>query len=267
MSFNTRDDSKIKELMKMYHYYTSITNNAFAKVLDDFMHSLHHEKRFFNENHPIFDHIKKLFDNHTIILSPNELLFRARKFESVEETKSYKENDFYGFNKKDSFVPPKEKTQENRANSKGIPCLYAAKNEETAIAEIRPLIGKDISVATIRPLRDLKLFDLFINPDLPHTEVFNQSPSDIWFGIAFLFSIPYDNILENKYLVTQCISEFIRISGFDGIQYSSSLCEGGKNIALFNCKNEDDGKYDICEPVESKVRTIQGIIHNLGFFN
>ena len=261
------NDPKIIELMKINNCYNYITDNDFAKVLDEFKHKLHCENRFFNENHSIFDHIKKLFDDHTITLAQNELLFRARRIELININESDMENDFFGFGKKDSFVPPAKKVPENRANSKGIPCLYTAKEKKTAIAEVRPFIGNDISVAAIQPLRDLKLFDLFINLNLPYGEFLKQSPSDIWVNIALPFSIPYEYTSENEYLLTQCISEFIQLSGFDGIQYSSSLSEGGKNIALFNCRNEDDGgKYDICEPIYSHCCTVKRIEYNFEFF-
>ena len=262
------NDPKIIELKKTYDYYNDITNNVFAKILDEFDHKLHYENRFFNENHPVFDHIKKLFDDHTITLTQNELLFRARIIKPKDVIEPDMESDFFGFSKKDSFVPPVKKIPGNRVNSKGIPCLYTAKEEKTAIAEVRPFIGNDISVAAIQPSRDLRIFDLFINLDLPYGDFFKQSPFDIWINIALLFSIPYEKSSENKYLLTQCISEFIQLSGFDGIQYSSSLSEGGKNIALFYCRNEDDGgKYDICEPIYSHRCIVNRIEYNFEFFN
>jgi len=264
-------DQQMMELKKTYDFYNFITNNDMTRLLDELKTKLHFKNRFFNDNHPVFAHIKKLFDDHKIVLAPNELLFRARKIKPEDERKSSPadtERNFYGFNKKDSFVPQLKKMKENRANAKGIPCLYTAREQETAIAEVRPFAGNKISVAKIQLLHDLKIFDLFIEPNLSHDEVLKQSPSDLWFGIAFLFSIPYEDTSENEYLLTQCISEYIQLSGFDGIQYSSSLNEGGKNIVLFNCKNEDDGgKYNICEPICSNICTVKNIEHNFEFYN
>jgi len=256
--------SKIIELKKINDFNNYITDNDESKILENFKYILQYENRFFNENHPVFVCVKNLFDKHTIILSQNEILFRARKIEADDEEKvnkeEYFEEYFYGYNKKDSFVPQAKKIPANRANAMGIPCLYAAREEKTAIAEIRPFLGQDISVAIIRPLRDLKIFDLFIDPNLSYNEIEKKSSSSLWFGIAILFSFPYEKSTEKEYLLTQCISEYIKISGFDGIQYSSSLNEGGKNIALFNCKNEDDGgKYDICEPISSNCCTLNRI--------
>jgi hypothetical protein len=163
-------------------------------------------------------------------------------------------------NKKDSFVPPKEHIKASLANAMGIPCLYTAKDQKTAIAEVRPFLGNEISVATIQPIRELKIFDLFI--DHNYNEIAN-----IWFGLGLAFSIPYENTSKNEYLLTQCVSEYLKKSGFDGIQYSSSHNEGGKNIALFNCKHEyDGGKYDICEPTVSNCCIVKRIKHECEYF-
>ena len=43
------------------------------------------------------------------------------------------------------MVPLPEKAIEGRANPKGIPYLYLATHRETALAEVRPWIGSDVS--------------------------------------------------------------------------------------------------------------------------
>jgi hypothetical protein len=52
---------------------------------------------------------------------------------------------------------------------------------------------------------------------------------------------------ELDYLPSQYLCEFIKSIGFDGVEYRSSLYEGGFNIALF-----DDNKVNCI-----KVKTIQ----------
>jgi len=266
------NDPKIIELMKMYSFYNDIIDNDKSKILEEFNKKLHHENRFFNDNHPLFTHIKNKFEYHTITLNQDEWLFRARKVEDNDydnfTKEGYFEEDFYGYNKKDSFTPPMKKISANRANSDGIPCLYTAKDVKTAIAEVRPFLGDTISVANILPVHDLKLFDLSFDVNIHDINIANIPPSDIWFlGIVFAFSIPYEKTSKNEYLLTQCISEYIRLSGFDGIQYSSSLNNNGINIALFNCKNEDDGgKYDICEPISSHCCTVKSIDYCFEFY-
>jgi hypothetical protein len=227
-----------------------------------FINNLHFRNRFFNDKEHTFYHIKELFDNSRIILNQGELLYRARKIKLNEHEKLGIEKDFNGFCKKDSFVPLVNDTVANRANSAGIPCLYAAKEVDTAVAEMRPYKLSNLSIATIKIKKDIKLFDLYYDLNTEYLEP--DSKPKLWFYIANRFSIPYEDTSKNEYLLTQCISEFLRLEEFDGIQYASSLNHGGKNIAIFNCKNEDDyGNYDICEPISSQVRTIESITYKL----
>jgi len=107
---------------------------------------------------------------------------------------------------------------------------------------------------------------LFPNPHQQYVDIIKPPHSEFWFNIVIEFSITYENTSRNQYLLTQCVSEFIRHEGFDGIQYSSSLHEGGKNIAIFNCKHEDDGgKYDICEPINSDIRFIISVDYKIKY--
>src|ERR1035437_7395587 len=46
---------------------------------------------------------------------------------------------------------------EGRVNPRGIPCLYAANNKETAVAEVRPWLGALVYVAQLSPTRTLRL--------------------------------------------------------------------------------------------------------------
>jgi len=231
-------------------------------AFEDFTTTLYKKTRFFNQNHKIFSHIKALFEGCSITLTPNDFLFRARKIEPEDFDILDKEDNFLGFAKKDSFVPKRKDMRSNRANSSGIPCLYAARDEKTAISEIRPFLCNEISIATIRPVRNLKLFDLYFSLEQHYNEIIKPPHSDFWFNIALKYSVPYENSMRNEYLLTQCISEYVQLEGFDGIQYASSLNEGGKNIVIFNCKHEEEGrKYEICEPICSTIRYIKRIEH------
>ena len=226
-----------------------------------FNYNLHFRNHFFNDNDHVFYFIKELFDNFTITLNQTDLLFRARRIKYNENQNMDVDNDFYGLSKKESFIPLVSDTVAGRANTVGIPCLYTAKEIETAIAEMRPYKWSKISIATIKLKRDIKLFDLFFDPSLHYSEIIGKYPnSKFWFNIASKFSIPYEDTSKNEYLITQCISEYLRLEGFDGIQYASSLNSGGKNIAVFNCRHEDDGgDYEICEPISSRIYTVEKI--------
>lgn len=229
----------------------------------EFINILHYHTRFFLNDHPIFEHIKTLFDGCTITFTTHDTLYRARKYDLNDNKKIQIQEYFLGFDKNESFVPPIKKTQANRANSTGVPCLYTALEIKTAIAEIRPFLGNTISVAEIKSKRNLKLFDFYINPsNYNYIKKVKPPYSDIWLKLAISFSKPYEKTSNDEYLLTQCISEFLRLSGFDGIQYSSSLNEGGNNIAIFNCRSVcDGGNYEICEPVCSHTYIVNQIDH------
>ena len=155
--------------------------------------------------------------------------------------------------------PFTDKASEGRINSKGIPCLYLATDEKTAISEVRPWVGSHVTVAQFETLRELKVIDCScgeINPmdvsvaDLdklwkltPPTP--EEAIKTIWRWIDKEFSEPVEH--DDKiadYVPTQIIAELFKTNGFDGIQYKS-LFNNGKNLALYDidsAKQIDDGK-------------------------
>ena len=66
---------------------------------------------------------------------------------------------FWGYNAKDSGAPPRGSATAGRANSSGISYLYICDSPETAVMEVRPRIGQEVSVATIEIKEPIKLFD------------------------------------------------------------------------------------------------------------
>lgn len=155
--------------------------------------------------------------------------------------------------------PLADKAHEGRVNPKGIPCLYLATDEKTAVSEVRPWVGSYVTVAQFETLKDLKVIDCShgkINPmnvtvaDLDKLWKFRQlTPEEaikcIWRWIDKGFSEPVDcNDNTADYVPTQIIAELFKTNGFDGIQYKS-LFNNGKNLALFDinaAKQIDDGK-------------------------
>ena len=59
----------------------------------------------------------------------------------------------------DRMKPLLEKASDGRANTRGIPCLYLATDQDTAILEVRPLIGSFVSVAQFTVVNELRLID------------------------------------------------------------------------------------------------------------
>jgi hypothetical protein len=69
-----------------------------------------------------------------------------------------------------------------------------------------------------------------------------------------MFSRPYNGDVS-KYLPTQYISEEIKLMGFDGLRFRSSLYKDGINVVLFN--------PDDCKAMSSDLIDVKGIDLNL----
>lgn len=139
----------------------------------------------------------------------------------------------------DRMKPLSHVAHEGRVNPKGIPCLYAASNKETAMAEVRPWIGSHVSVSQLRTMRELTLIDFSQGHDSRFNFFFEEpSPTvreqHIWEQVDRAFSTPVtSDPLTAEYIPTQVISEFFKKKGFDGVVYKSQL-GSGFNLALFD---------------------------------
>jgi RES domain len=135
--------------------------------------------------------------------------------------------------------PLRTTANEGRVNPRGIPCLYGANTRETAVAEVRPWVGALVSLAQLRPARDLRLVNCGGDPEIEHEIWFEQpSPEErekiVWRAIGRAFSNPASpdpGIAE--YAPTQILAEHFKNSGYDGILFRSSLGPG-LNVALFD---------------------------------
>jgi hypothetical protein len=139
--------------------------------------------------------------------------------------------------------PLRHRAAEGRANPKGLPYLYAATDEETAIAEVRPWVGASVSVAQLRVVRPLTVVNC-MSDEIPW-RLYIDEPSaaererSVWRDVDIAFSRPItqDEQLA-EYVPTQVIAEAFRYVGIDGLAYRSSLGKG-HNIALFDLNAAD----------------------------
>ncbi len=161
-----------------------------------------------------------------------------------------KDKQFWGYSKEESDAPPKDKAPAGRANPRNISCLYIAGDIKTAMMEVRPNVRQDVSIATIKILKNLRLFDFcYVDPEDEMGKSFDLSI------ISDRFSTPNFGG-EDNYYATQYLCEFIKELGFDGIRFYSSLNPNGKNIVLFDTNMQLDTGYKNYEIIESKVYTI-----------
>lgn len=161
----------------------------------------------------------------------------------------HKSKRFWGYNAQESDAPPKGSASFGRANAQGISYLYMSDNVKTAISEVRPHVGQDVSVATFRIDDQLKLYDFC------STKTSDKIENSLMLNkISKLFSIPKRGS-EDEYYSTQYISEYIRKLGFDGLRFSSSLSEGN-NIVLFATGNSEKKNYTV---LNSKVYSVSNV--------
>lgn len=160
------------------------------------------------------------------------------------------ESGFQGYDAKGSTAPPSGSATAGRCNPKGVSYLYAALEEHTAVAEIRPHIKDSISIATLKPSRDLRLID------------FDYDPTAVIEGKNFLFyniQQEFSQINKNQngdYLVTQYITSLINHLGYDGLCFRSSLVYDGTNYVIFNPAD--------CDVVSSKLCYLSKVVYDYG---
>ena len=185
-------------------------------------------------------------ENRFIIKTPIE-------FDSIEETLPIREylkgkifyrsrisSDIDGHSKDVMGKPPHESAKSGRANPDGIPYLYLAQSIETTLYEARATYLDYLTIGEFKLKENIKVITLRTS--------FQVSPFLEDFSIEeYLKNKGFIDILENElakplrrydneldYLPTQYLCEYIKHLGYDGVEYGSSLNEGGINLVIFN---------------------------------
>lgn len=246
-------------------------NNHIMEALIDwqtFKKEILYTNRFHIE-HRIFDRLQVLAKKREYKLKSGDVLYRARLYniqskftkvigkykksnttvdnEMLDLIKIKEQTDFWGFDEQDSFVPP-ENVQVNhgRVNPSYIRYLYTAERPYTAMVEVRPYLESKISIAEIKVLEDLKLVDL--------TDEWGTELEDYYDWLSNSISNDFMRPSDYKdeiYIPLQCISEYFKSLGYDGIRFKSSLDKEGINVTIFN--------YEKCKPVNSKLYELHDI--------
>ncbi|MGC1185779.1 MAG: RES family NAD+ phosphorylase [Candidatus Acidiferrales bacterium] len=147
--------------------------------------------------------------------------------------------------------PLVDRAREGRANPKGIPYLYTATQEQTAVAEVRPWIGSVVSVGAFELTRDLRVVNAV--SDDRRIMVYSAEPSPeererrVWRDIDRAFTRPVTSGDDTAdYVPTQVLAEFFRESGLDGVAYGSSLGPG-HNVVVFDPTAAELVRCDLVE--------------------
>jgi len=177
--------------------------------------------------------------------------------------------DIWGFGAS-RMKPLTDRAREGRANSSGIPVLYVGTTVKTAISEVRPWIGADVSVAVCKLLRPLRTLDLSLGHGqsslsgaiLSHVlggrePTAQEKEKAVWIEIDNAFSTPVTQSDDRAdYAPTQILAELFHSVGYDAIAYKSHFGDSdeqlGYNIAIF-----DLSAVEIVRCTPYQVKTIQ----------
>ena len=127
--------------------------------------------------------------------------------------------------------PEPEKAKEGRINPKGIPCLYLATHQDTAMSEVRPWHEARISLARFELTQAVVLVDC--SQEFPNDPTNEEARNWYWIGEAFSRPVTSSDDVSD-YAPTQILAEAFRQRWYDGIIYNSGLNNDGKNVALFD---------------------------------
>lgn len=189
-------------------------------------------------------------------LPPDTTLFRGR----IADSK-------VGFPPEKMGIPPLELSKAGRINPQGIRVLYLATTKSTVLHEIRAHCHDYVSIGEFKFKKGtrIKLINLSKIRHISPLSILSNTvdTEEVFFKrlllnyrnleeIAHTFSKPLrstDRDLE--YIPTQFLSEAIKIQGYDGIIFESTVDSSGLNIALF--------KSSLVDCVNVKVVEIRNI--------
>ena len=191
------------------------------------------------KNQKILNEIISLAKEREINIAKDTLFYRARTSQGL---KIHEDGEIYSpsYSEDDLLAPPPEKASNGRANPQGIPYLYLAEDAQTAIAEIKPDIGDNITIASFCLAKDIKVVDITAGVPSLIEAIYSkdkQSFDHLWFGIKMSFQVPVKAGHPLGYLPTQYITELFKTEGYDGIKFNSVQNQEKFNLTLFDKAN------------------------------
>lgn len=183
-------------------------------------------------------------------ISEGSILYRAQHGVVYREDEDGLDVLAYGGQR---MKPLRDRANEGRANPAGISMLYLGSSEKTAISEVRPWTGSELSVAQFRISRDVRAIDLSLGhgqtsfQNLFFDELLGEKPvgrkkkeEAVWIDIDSAFSRPVTRSGDTAdYVPTQILAELFRDNGYDGLVYRSQFGQAGYNICLFDVGDAD----------------------------
>lgn len=199
---------------------------------------IQHQNRWISTSSKEASELREDFMNNLAELEEDKIsnhYYRAR----IHNTKKL-------FTPQDLNAPPQEVAGHGRLNPAGIPYLYLASLEKTAIAEVRPHPGQNVVTAKFQVKSPespgLKIANLIkFTPQVSPIEILDTDEilriRTLYVAlkeISLDFSRPVrPDATPYEYIPTQYLCEIIKGEGFDGVAYPSAISDG-HNIVLFD---------------------------------
>ncbi len=173
------------------------------------------------------DILKEYFKCLVKIINPKEekIYYRGRISEKLLDTSKM-------------GAPPPECSKSGRINPEGISVLYLSDQLKTTLYEVRAMKHQSICIGEFKVKESLRIIDLSsinqISPFINDNILINYP-----LNIEYLRAISNDLIKPIsaekylEYLPIQYICDYIKLEGYDGVEYLSTMREGGTNFAIF----------------------------------
>ena len=224
-----------------------------CRSYENFAKNVRRKRRYVwdSEVRAFLDTLLASVGDRNITLDKGRTFYRAQQGVNYGEYKDSLEIFAYNSTR---MKPQHARAREGRVNPAGIPVLYLANSLQTAISEVRPWIGSEVSVAKFKICRDLKVINVSVedgDSELKrrmwaqlHSEKARTSPKfkeqTVWLHVDQAFSRPISVSDDTAdYVPTQILAELFYANGYDALIYRSQFGERGFNLALFDIKDAE----------------------------
>jgi hypothetical protein len=147
-----------------------------------------------------------------------------------------------GFPESKRGPPPKKFSVAGRVNPEGIGILYLSSDCMTALNEVRANAFDFVTIGEFKAVKDISVINISglstSSPFLYEDELEKYAANrKVFQDISLEIAKPLRRIDSPiEYLPTQYIAEYIKSKNFNGVEYASTLREGGYNLAIFDEK-------------------------------
>lgn len=225
---DTFDPMKAVEVEDLFFYGEYEKTHILSTIWSELRQELQEQNRYF-AGRGIVSNIEDALRSELIKITLREdILYRVRTTATD-----------VCWEKEEMGAPPADRSTAGRANPAGIPYLYLASDQETAICEVRPHNKEKLTVGSFRLATTVTCIDLRyprIGSPFEHGWKLRDFVSMLGFlrHLGHELSLPIGNQRRDRdYLPTQYLCELIKNLGYDGVLYKSGLSDG-YNIALFS---------------------------------